>query len=36
MTVHKENGNPRIKIIRDGGHLIHLYTTKTWFYESQT
>lgn len=33
MTVHKENGSPRIKIIRGGGHL---YTTKTWFYESQT
>lgn len=31
MTVNKENGNPGIKIIRDGGHLLNLYTTETWF-----
>lgn len=24
MTVNKKNGNPRIKIIRDGGHLLPL------------
>lgn len=36
MTVHEENGNPRIKIIRDDEHLLNLYTTETWFNESQT
>ena len=36
MTVHKENGNPRIKIIGDGGHLLNLHSTKTWFYGSPT
>lgn len=32
MTVDKENGNFRIKIIRDGGHLLNLCTIETWFY----
>lgn len=36
MTVHKENGNPRIKIIRNGEQLLNLQSTETWFYESQT
>lgn len=33
MIVYEENGNFRIKIIRDGGYLLNLYIIEIWFYE---